>query len=261
MTDGVDGSASELSFEHVAREPTLSDKVSQMLLETILGRGMRPGDRLPSERELGEQFGVSRTVIREAVRSLTAKGVLEVRSGSGLRVAAVDATAVSETLNLFLHGRPDLDYHLINEVREMIEVQVAGLACQRRTEADLEQLRQLCAQMGEHLGDPEQAIRMDVAYHRAIAQATHNDLFAIMLDSIGGVLLEVRRRTADNEPSNLAKAHDHHERILACIIARDAEGARREMRAHLRQIEQALTDSGYNGHEDAPVRPATRTDD
>ena len=75
-----------------------------MMLETILSQRLQVGDRLPSERELGEQFGVSRTVVREAVRALVAKGVIEVRSGSGLRVAAVDAAAVSESMSLYLRG-------------------------------------------------------------------------------------------------------------------------------------------------------------
>src|SRR5687767_11964606 len=88
-------------FEQVVREPRLSDKVADMMLATILSNRLQVGDRLPSERELGEQFGVSRTVVREAVRALVAKGVIEVRSGSGLRVAAVDAAAVSESMSLY----------------------------------------------------------------------------------------------------------------------------------------------------------------
>src|SRR5881628_1454219 len=91
-------------FDQVTREPRLSDKVADMMLETILSDRLKVGDRLPSERELGEQFGVSRTVVREAVRALVTKGVIDVRSGSGLRVAAVDANAVSESMSLFLRG-------------------------------------------------------------------------------------------------------------------------------------------------------------
>ena len=76
------GEGSEALFQQVAREPRLSDKVAEMMLETILSRRLQVGERLPSERELGEQFNVSRTVVREAVRALVAKGVIEVRSGS-----------------------------------------------------------------------------------------------------------------------------------------------------------------------------------
>ena len=101
---GGDPAPAAALFEHVEREPRLSDKVANMMLETILSRRLEVSDRLPSERELGEQFGVSRTVVREAVRALVAKGVIEVRSGSGLRVAAVDSAAVSESMSLFLRG-------------------------------------------------------------------------------------------------------------------------------------------------------------
>src|SRR5256885_15630501 len=128
-------------FDQVTREPRLSDKVAEMMLETILSRRLAVGDRLPSERELGEQFGVSRTVVREAVRALVAKGVIEVRSGSGLRVAAVDATAVTESMSLFLRGRT-LDFEKVHEVRALLEVHIAGLAADRATTADLAGLRE-----------------------------------------------------------------------------------------------------------------------
>jgi GntR family transcriptional regulator, transcriptional repressor for pyruvate dehydrogenase complex len=80
-------------FCTIEREPRLSDKVADAILETILSHRLRPGDPLPSERELGRQFGVSRTVIREAIRALDARGMLEVRTGSGVRVTAVDSSS------------------------------------------------------------------------------------------------------------------------------------------------------------------------
>ncbi len=127
-------------FEQVAREPRLSDKVADMMLSTILSNRLYVGDRLPSERELGEQFGVSRTVVREAVRALVAKGVIEVRSGSGLRVAAVDAAAVSESMSLYLRGA-SVDFEKVHEVRALLEVHIAGAAAERATEEDLARLR------------------------------------------------------------------------------------------------------------------------
>src|ERR671925_600852 len=103
---GAEGVTEGTLFEQVRRQPRLSDKVAEMMLNTILSRRLTVGDRLPSERELGEQFGVSRTVVREAVRALVAKGVIEVRSGSGLRVAAVNASTVQESMSLFLRDAP-----------------------------------------------------------------------------------------------------------------------------------------------------------
>jgi len=127
-------------FPQVARERRLSDKVADMMLETILAGRFKVGDRLPSERALGEQFGVSRTVVREAVRALVAKGVIEVRSGSGLRVVAVNADAVHESMNLYLRGGR-LEFEKVHEVRALLEVHLAGLAAERASDDDIALLR------------------------------------------------------------------------------------------------------------------------
>jgi GntR family transcriptional regulator, transcriptional repressor for pyruvate dehydrogenase complex len=219
----------------VTREPRLSDKVADLLLETILARGLAPGERLPSERELGEQFGVSRTVIREAVRALAAKGVIDVRTGSGLRVAAVDSATVSESMSLFLRGSNTLDYPKVHEVRAMLEVEVAGLAADRATEADLEELRTISDRL-EAAEDVEATSVHDVEFHRAIARATHNELHLLLLDSIGDALIEIRRENlaGGSRPDTIAL----HREILDRITARDPDGARRAMRAHLENVEE-----------------------
>lgn len=219
-------------FPRIAREPRLSDKVADLLLQGIVANGLKPGDRLPSERELGEQFGVSRTVIREAVRALAAKGVIEARTGSGLRVAAVDAAAVSESMRLFLHGHTGIDYEQVHEVRTTLEIQVAGLAASRATEVDVERLGRLCDRMAEVAEDAEASSREDVAFHRGVAEATHNPLYVVMLDSIADVMLEIRRATLGlkGRPGKGVRAH---RQILARIAAHDAPGAREAMRKHL----------------------------
>ena len=159
----AEGPSEGALFGQVRREPRLSDKVAEMMLETILSRRLAVGERLPSERELGEQFGVSRTVVREAVRALVAKGVIEVRSGSGLRVAA--------------------------------------------------------------------AARHDLEFHRVIARATHNDLFLVLMDSIGTSLIDIRR---ENLGSGAAlETLDQHARIFERIARHDVDGARAAMSAHL----------------------------
>jgi GntR family transcriptional repressor for pyruvate dehydrogenase complex len=221
------------TFPRVTREPRLSDKVADLLLETIHARGLQPGERLPSERELGEQFGVSRTVIREAVRALAAKGVIDVRTGSGLRVAAVDSATVSESMSLYLRGRSTLDYPKVHEVRTMLEVEVAALAAERATREDLADLEGICAGM-ETDDDVEAASRHDVEFHRAIARATHNELHLLLLDSVGDALLEIRREnlaTGSREDTLVL-----HRQILERIAARDPEGARRAMREHLDNV-------------------------
>jgi len=116
----------------VERPERLSDKVADAMLVTILRRGLRPGDPLPSERELGEQYGVSRTVIREAVRALSARGLVVSRARRGLMVAAVGLEEVSNSMRLYLHGRDELPYSQVHEVRSLLETQIAGLAPSER---------------------------------------------------------------------------------------------------------------------------------
>ena len=217
-------------FGQVAREPRLSDKVAEMMLQTILSKRFDIGDRLPSERELGEQFGVSRTVVREAVRELVAKGVIEVRSGSGLRVAAVNASAVSESMSLFLRGGA-IDFEKVHEVRRVLEVHIAGLAAERALPEDVAALRAVHERMQDESGDVEAAARDDLEFHRVIARATHNELYLVLLDSIGGSLIDIRRENlgSGSAPATL----EQHAQVLDRIAALDPEGAREAMAAHL----------------------------
>jgi GntR family transcriptional repressor for pyruvate dehydrogenase complex len=226
---GTDSAAPAL-FGQVNRERRLSDKVADMMLETILSDRLKVGDRLPSERELGEQFGVSRTVVREAVRALVTKGVIDVRSGSGLRVAAVDANAVSESMSLFLRGGT-LDFEKVHEVRTVLEVHIAGLAAERATAEDVAQLREIHERMQRETDDVDAAARDDLEFHRAIARSTHNELFLLLMDSIGSSLIDIRRENlgSGSAPMTLSQ----HEAILEGIGVHDTERARTAMRAHL----------------------------
>jgi GntR family transcriptional repressor for pyruvate dehydrogenase complex len=234
VSDSTPVEAAGTLFEQVSREPRLSDKVAEMMLETILSNRLQVGDRLPSERELGEQFGVSRTVVREAVRALAAKGVIEVRSGSGLRVAAVDASAVSESMRLYVRGG-GLDFEKVHEVRRLLEVHTAGLAAERAEETDVASLREVHERMTRDADDVDAASLDDLEFHRRIALATHNELYLVLMDSIGRALIDIRRANlgSGSAPATLAQ----HAEILESIAAHDAARARTAMAAHLEAVE------------------------
>jgi GntR family transcriptional regulator, transcriptional repressor for pyruvate dehydrogenase complex len=229
---------SESRFPRIAREPRLSDKVADLLLETIIAEKLEPGARLPSERELGEQFGVSRTVVREAVRALAAKGVIDVRTGSGLRVAAVDAAAVSESIGLYLRGG-SLEYAKVHEVRRLLEIEIAGLAAERASDDQVKSMSQICDRMEKEVGRGgiEAASQLDLEFHRELARSTDNDLYLLLLDSIGESLLTVRR---DNLRKDVAAkdALRSHREILEGVEAHDREAAREAMGRHLENVEQ-----------------------
>lgn len=218
--------------QQVERSTRLSDKVADAMLETILNRGLRPGAPLPSERELGEQYGVSRTVIREAVRALTSRGVIDARAGRGLTVAQVGADAVSTSLKLYLHGQDGISYDKIHEVRAGIEIQIAGHAAERATDAEIQELRDVTEEMRRHEDDVDKHSLSDVEFHRILARMTHNELFLIMLDSIGPVMLEIRRITF-SLPNDALNAYEEHMRIIDAVARRDPKAAREAMRQHL----------------------------
>jgi GntR family transcriptional regulator, transcriptional repressor for pyruvate dehydrogenase complex len=215
-------------LQQVRREDRLADKVADLLRKAILSGQLRPGDRLPPERVLGDRFGVSRTVVREAIRSLTANGLVEVRSGSGSVVARVGAGAVAETMQLYLQGAT-LQASAIDEVRAMLEVHVAGVAAERATEEDLQDMRDALSAMAA-ARDHERRAAHEAELHRCVARAARNPLYVLLLDSIGEAVDQEARPPA----AVLA-----HERIVERIAAHDAEGAREAMRAHLAESRRA----------------------
>lgn len=217
-------------FAEVARAERLSDKVAHELTELIISGRLRVGDKLPSERELSERFGVSRPVIREAVGGLKARGLLVDHPRRGHVVAAVDADAVSQSLTLYVRGRR-VDYAPLLQVRAVLEVSAAGIAASHASEAQIEELAAAEAKLTPEL-DADAAAVADVEFHRTIAALTGNEYFVLLIDSLRDVLLDAQRPTLA-DPKIVATARRAHRKILRAIQARDPEAARTAMQAHL----------------------------
>ncbi len=209
-------------LRQVARADRLADKVADQLKRAVLSGQLRPGDRLPPERVLGDRFGVSRTVVREAIRSLAATGLVEVRAGSGTVVARVDAARVAETLRLYLRSA-GVEAGAIGELRVMLEVHAAGAAAARATDDDVRAMREVILAMAASAHDHLRCAAHDAEFHRCVARAAHNPLYLVILDSIGEPSTSVGPGVAIAE----------HERIVERISARDRDGAREAMGAHL----------------------------
>jgi GntR family transcriptional repressor for pyruvate dehydrogenase complex len=225
------------AFAPIERSERLADRVAGALTESIVSRRLEPGDRLPTERELCEQFGVSRPVVREAVRSLIAKGLLEDSPRRGHVISVLGREAVTESLTLYLRGQR-LDYGKLMEVRAVIEVENAGLAAERATADDVRALH--AAARGLRPGrTAEESALADVEFHRAIAVATGNEFFGVLLDSIRDVLITVQLPTLA-EPRIVRGAIRAHARILEQIEAGERDGAREAMRGHLHEAERGM---------------------
>jgi GntR family transcriptional repressor for pyruvate dehydrogenase complex len=230
--------------------------IAEKLLEAILSGDFEVGDALPSERELGVQFGVSRTVIREAIRSLSTKGVVEVQSGRGVQVLAIDAAPVTEAISLLLRGTPDVSFLHIHEVRLMLETHVAGVAAERALPENIEELDGLLAFMGQfnsESGSASLVRKPDFEVHRAIARAAQNELYLVLLDSIAAVLFKIRTAILARF-ENPYPFLDEHRAIVEGIKSHDATAASHAMEQHLTRVWRVWRDLGLNEQESVTSR-------
>jgi GntR family transcriptional repressor for pyruvate dehydrogenase complex len=222
------------------RTATLAERVERELQRLIVESRLGEGDRLPSERELASQFGVSRTVVREAVRALAAKRLVDVGGGRGTVVRVPSPESAAESMKLLLSMQASgTGVDKVSEARHIIESEIAALAAARRTDADLEDLAAILEETRQHLEEPEVYIKSDVAFHAALARATKNEMLIIILDSLVEVMIEVRLLTL-RVPGITSLALGHHERILDAVIAGDPGAAKAAMDAHMDQAAETL---------------------
>lgn len=227
------------------RTSRLYEQIVQQIEDSILKGVLKPGDQLPAERELAQRFGVSRTAVREAVKALREKGLVEAYSGKGTFITNGTSQAIRQSLDLLIRiGQNEGALHL-SELRLILEPEIAGLASKRIEDQLLATMREAVATMDRSLHDPDAYIEADLDFHLALAEAAGNPLILSLLDSIVGLLREQRMRifAVDGGPE---RGQFHHKRILAAVERRDADAARELMRDHLRQVGEDSQDSSSN---------------
>jgi len=221
----------------LVRTSRLYEQIVQQIEESILKGALRPGDQLPAERELAQRFGVSRTAVREAVKALREKGLVEAFSGRGTFITDGTSQAVRQSLDLMVKiGQPEGSTHLA-ELRAILEPEIAALAATRSEESDLATMREAVAVMDRAGKDPDAYIEADLDFHLALAEAAANPLILSLIDSIVGLLREQRLRIF-KVPGGPERGQIHHKRILEAMETRDPERAREAMRAHLEQVRE-----------------------
>jgi len=216
------------------RTSRLFEQIVEQVEESIFSGQIKPGDQLPAERDLAQRFGVSRTAVREAIKALREKGLVEAFSGRGTFVTNGTSQAIRQTLGLMVRFNQEGSLHLA-ELRQMLEPEIAARAATRIDEQLLGTMHEAVAMMDVSLHDPDAYVEADLDFHLALAEAVGNPLILSLLDSIVDVLREQRSRIfkVDGGPE---RGQFHHKKILAAIEKRDAEGARAAMRAHLKQV-------------------------
>jgi GntR family transcriptional repressor for pyruvate dehydrogenase complex len=221
--------------DEVARPRGLADQIVRALQARIETGELAPGARLPTEQALGQRFGVSRAVVREAIARLKADGYVATRQGAGAFVAGEPGRA---SFRLPAEGELDAaELAQLFELREAVEVATARLAAERRTRADLGAIRRALEDVSRAIDAGTDGVAADGAFHRAIAAATHNAHLQRFVEFLGFHFAETRR-PAWTDPGRRARrphaAQREHERIYAAIARGDARGAERAAANHLR---------------------------
>ena len=216
------------------RERLYRDIVGQ-IQEMIVSGELRPGDRLPAERQLAEQFGVSRTAVREAIKSLAEKGLVDIMVGRGTFVTSPSHEHLVESMTLLLSVE-DTPIEDLQEARALVEVPIAGLAAEHRAEAHLDTLRARLAEMEGSLGDVERFVTADTGFHVELARATGNPTLVLLTQALTALIQKERTFMLHFHEEELRAAVESHRRLLTAVEARDAEATRRAMQDHLDRV-------------------------
>jgi GntR family transcriptional regulator, transcriptional repressor for pyruvate dehydrogenase complex len=212
----------------------MSEVIVDKIRDLMRDGQLKPGDRLPPERELCERFGVSRVTMREALRMLESAGLVEIRVGArgGAFVTAPSSNRVGEGLADLL-TLSVISAANVTEVRMILEVGSVPLVCERATEDDLLALEEICRRSEEALRDGTYSVDISLEFHTAVAQATHNPALEMLVESFSGPILMSLQQAKDVAPEMGDLGTTEHEQFIAAVRRRDVEDASRIMREHL----------------------------
>ena len=221
------------SIKHTKISNEIVNQIKNQISEGML----KPGDRLPPERDLVKEFGVSRPSLREALNSLVAMGFLEVK-GKRTYIKSVASESMLDPLSLLIKTDTQKIFDLI-EVRKAIEAWGAFLAAQRATEEDIKQLENILEEMGKAFEQGRSWEKQDADFHLGIAQATHNTIHTHMMSTIYDFLRESVARVFKDR-AKVKILLDHHYRIFSAIKNHSPEKARERTLEHLNYVESEL---------------------
>lgn len=221
-----------LDFEADDRASEAAEAVVEHVNTKIEQGLLRPGDRLPSERELAARIGVSRPSVRSGLRTLAAMGIVQTRHGSGTYITDGPPALDSRPLRVLaaLHG---MSLEQMFEARCVLEVGAAGLAAERASSDQIAAMAEEVTGMFAAVDDPQTFLMHDIRFHRAVAMGSGNPILASLIEMVCALFFEVRQRTPQRTSQQLRDMAIIHRNIYHAVRSRDAERARREMSSHL----------------------------
>jgi len=234
------------------RRESVSGELTRKLVDHLVTDGrLKPGDRLPSERQLAEMLGIGRSAVRDALKSLAFLGLVEVRQGAGTYVKEPDSQILPQIIEwgMLLGERKVMD---LVEARSYIETDVAALAAERRTKDDLRKIEQHLNAMAKATTTSE-FVDSDIAFHLALADAAQNSVFSDILSSVQSLLRVWITRVIDSAGTP-DDAHQEHLAVFGAVSVGDAKGARAAMQRHMDNAASALRATLEEGEGDGALR-------
>ena len=212
----------------------LYQEIVDQIQQQIVSGALTPGDQIPAERDLAERFGVSRTAVREAIKSLTEKGLIEVFVGRGTFVTNLSADRVVESMTLLLRNEPN-GVASLQEARELLEAPAARRAAMRRSDAHVARLRAIEAELEQERSISPRLVDGDTEFHVELARATGNPVLVLLTQTIMA-LLRTERLYREDFDSALPVAFASHREIVDAIADRDSDRAEQAMIEHLAHV-------------------------
>jgi DNA-binding FadR family transcriptional regulator len=224
----------------VSRTDDVVNRIKRMILEGKL----RPGERLPVEKDLAETLGVSRGSLREGIRALSILGIVDARQGDGTYVTSLDVSRLLAPMGFVIELQGQGQVRHIHAVRRLLECEAARLAASRITDAAMAQAKALLDEAERILSrapqEHERLIETDIAFHRIIASHTDNPVLAGMIESLASRTVRDRLWRSQREQGADYRTHEEHVAIWRALRARDSESARTRMATHLLGVEESL---------------------
>jgi GntR family transcriptional regulator, transcriptional repressor for pyruvate dehydrogenase complex len=226
-------------FTSVGKRSLLSNIVVSQIEKTIRSKVLLPGAKLPSELVLCQQFGVSRTAVREALRTLSARGLISIMKGKGIFVQNISVESVTDPIHLYLEMQLERNYVLdVVHARQIIEPPIATSAALHHTKEDADKLQKDYDDLVQSNGDYEELSRLDMLFHLDIAKASENSLVPLILEPIHRLTPQIKSSVYATIKDAKESAVEWHKKILSSILKRDGDGARNAMMRHLEIAEQ-----------------------
>ena len=248
---GVERERSEMEIEPV-KSTRIYEEIVRQVKQLIAEGKLKSGDRLPPERDLAEKFVVSRTSVREALRALQSRGLIDIRAGEGAFIRDISVDALIEPLALVILPHREAVGELF-EARRLLEPAIAALAARRATREELTEMERILEEQAKEVSQGHTGVAQDTALHSTIANSAHNRAITRIVSALMDLLTQSREESL-HTPGRPTRSHEDHRQILDAIRRRDEVAAHRAMLDHLIAVERLV----MGAHRDQGVTAARK---